>query len=324
MIEIFDVICIGAALVDMVAQVTRYPADDDEVFVSDLTLLSGGAAANTAYACAKIGLSTAFIGKLGGHDAFGNKILNDFKEVNVDTKFIKYSEHHGTGSAYIALNKRGDRRIYAHSGAANYLSKEDLLEKELINTKIIFLSSLKNLEPFIEAAIIGRNNKIPVVLNPGMLIIDQGLKNIKKLLEKIDFLILSQNEYASLFNIEECDLNEDLIQEKSSTLFKLGIQVIITTLGKKGALLLTSSRAELLPPLKLKSLIDTTGAGDAFSAGFVYGLVQNINLKFEHLKNNVKIGNFVAGNCIQELGARNGIPNREDLIFFLDSSNKKI
>ncbi len=324
MIEIFDVICIGAALVDMVAQVTRYPADDDEVFVSDLTLLSGGAAANTAYACAKIGLSTAFIGKLGGHDAFGNKILNDFKEVNVDTKFIKYSEHHGTGSAYIALNKRGDRRIYAHSGAANYLSKEDLLEKELINTKIIFLSSLKNLEPFIEAAIIGRNNKIPVVLNPGMLIIDQGLKNIKKLLEKIDLLILSQNEYASLFNIEECDLNEDLIQEKSSTLFKLGIQVIITTLGKKGALLLTSSRAELLPPLKLKSLIDTTGAGDAFSAGFVYGLVQNINLKFEHLKNNVEIGNFVAGNCIQELGARNGIPNREDLIFFLDSSNKKI
>lgn len=324
MIEIFDVFCIGAALVDMVAQVVRHPAEDDEVFVSNLTLLSGGAAANTAYACAKIGLSTAFIGKLGRHDTFGDKIINDFKEVNVATKFIKYSEHHGTGSAYIALNEKGDRRIYAHSGAANYLSKEDLLEKELINTKIIFLSSLKNLEPFIEAAIIGRNNKIPVILNPGMLIIDQGLKNIKKLLEKIDILILSQNEYATLFNIEECDLNEDLIQEKSSTLFNLGIQVIITTLGKKGALLLTSRRAELLPPLKLSSLIDTTGAGDAFSAGFIYGLVRNINLKFEHLKKNVKIGNFVAGNCIQKLGARNGIPSREDLNFFLNASNKKI
>ena len=54
MIEIFDVICIRVALVDMVAQVARHPTDDDEVFVSDLTLLSGGAAANTAYACAKI------------------------------------------------------------------------------------------------------------------------------------------------------------------------------------------------------------------------------------------------------------------------------
>jgi len=324
MIEIFDVICIGAALVDMIAQVVRHPANDDEVFVSDLTLLSGGAAANTAYACAKIGLSTAFIGKLGCHDTFGDKILNDFKEVNVTTKLIKYSEHHGTGSAYIALNEKGDRRIYAHSGAANYLSKEDLLEKELINTKIIFLSSLKNIEPFIEAATIGRNNKIPVILNPGMLISEQGLKNIKKLLEKIDILILSQNEYATLFDIEQCDLNEDLIQEKSSTLFNLGIQVIITTLGKKGAFLLTSSRAELLPPVKLSSLIDTTGAGDAFSAGFIYGFIRNINLKFEHLKNNVEIGNFVAGNCIQELGARNGIPNREDLNFFLNALNKKI
>ena len=157
-----------------------------------------------------------------------------------------------------------------------------------------------------------------------MLIIDQGLKNIKNLLEKIDILILSQNEYTTLFDIEDCDLNEDLIQEKSSTLFNLGIKVIITTLGKKGALLLTSSRAELLPPLKLSNLIDTTGAGDAFSAGFIYGLVRNINLKFEHLKNNIKIGNFVAGNCIQELGARNGIPSREDLNFFLNASNKKI
>jgi len=323
-IEIFDVICIGAALVDMVAQVVRHPTEDDEVFVSNLTLLSGGAAANTAYACAKIGLSTAFIGKIGNHDTFGNKIINDFKDVNVATKFIKYSEHHGTGSAYIALNEKGDRRIYAHSGAANYLSKEDLLENDLINTKIIFLSSLKNLEPFIEAAIIGRINKVPVILNPGMLIIDQGLKNIKKLLEHIDILILSQNEYATLFNIEECDLNEDIIQEKSITLFNLGIQVIITTLGKKGALLLTSNRIELLPPLKLGSLIDTTGAGDAFSAGFIYGLVRNINLKFEQLKNNVKIGNFVAGNCIQELGARNGIPSREDLKSFLNASNNKI
>ena len=60
-----DVICLGAALVDMVAQVKRHPIEDDEVFVSDLKLLSGGAAANTAYACAKLGLKTAFIGKLG-------------------------------------------------------------------------------------------------------------------------------------------------------------------------------------------------------------------------------------------------------------------
>ena len=72
----------------MVAQVERYPEQDDEVFVSNLTLFSGGAAANTVYACAKLGLKTAFIGKLGRDDVFGSKILNDFNDVNVKTKFL--------------------------------------------------------------------------------------------------------------------------------------------------------------------------------------------------------------------------------------------
>jgi len=106
MTKYFDVICIGAALVDMVAQVERYPENDDEVYVSDLKLLSGGAAANTAYACAKLGLKTAFIGKLGRDDVFGLKIIKDFNEVKVNTKLLIYSNEYRTGSAYVALNKK--------------------------------------------------------------------------------------------------------------------------------------------------------------------------------------------------------------------------
>jgi len=83
-----DVICIGAALVDMVAQVERHPQDDDEVFVSNLKLISGGAAANTAYVCAKLGLNTAFIGKLGIDDEFGRIIIKDFEDVALDISFF--------------------------------------------------------------------------------------------------------------------------------------------------------------------------------------------------------------------------------------------
>ena len=232
MIAIFDIICIGAALVDMVAQVERHPSDDDEVFVSNLSLLSGGAAANTAYACGKMGLSTAFIGKLGQNDIFSNKIINDFKDSSVETKLIKYSEDYKTGSAYVALNSKGDRRIYAHSGAANYLTKNDLSEKEISATKLIFLSSLRNIEPLSQAAEIGKSQNIPVILNPGMLIIDQGFNNIKNLLEKIDIIILSQREFRTLLNLKEDTLSETLIKKKSISFFTLGIKVIIITLGK--------------------------------------------------------------------------------------------
>ena len=324
MIEIFDIICIGAALVDMVAQVERHPSDDDEVFVLNLTLFSGGAAANTAYACGKMGLSTAFLGKLGQTDIFSNKIINDFKEASVETKLIKFSNIYKTGSAYVALDKKGERRIYAHSGAANYLTTSDLSEKEMLATKLIFLSSLRNIEPLLHAAKIGKNRNIPVILNPGMLIIDQGFDTIKKLLENINVLILSQREYKTLFNIKEEILSKTSIKENSKSLFDLNIEVIVVTLGKRGAYLLTPQHNILIQPLKLAKILDTTGAGDAFSAGFIFGLMQNLNLEFEPLKNDVKIGNFVAGQCIQKLGARNGIPGRKELNDFLSSVNKKI
>ena len=310
--ETFDVICLGAALVDMVAQVERHPLDDDEVFVSDLKLLSGGAAANTAYSCAKIGLSSAFLGKLGKNDVFGAKIIDDFNEVNVNTTLIKYSKQYGTGSAYVALNKEGDRRIYAHSGAANYLSKEDVIEKELKASKIIFLSSLKNIEPFIEAAKIGEKNNITVILNPGMLIIDQGLENISELLKKIDILILSQREFRTLLNLKD-RLDDEIIRDKAKILLGYGMKTLIITMGDKGAFLLTNKKSELIPAMKIEQVTDTTGAGDAFSAGFIYGFAQNLSFEFKDLKKNVIIGNFVAGKCIQELGARKGIPTSEEL-----------
>ena len=84
-------------------------------------------------------------------------------------------------------------------------------------------------------------------------------------------------------------------------------------MGERGAFLLTEQGSVLIPSVKVEQVVDTTGAGDAFSAGFIYGFVKNISYSFEDLKQNVKIGNIVAGECIQKLGARNGIPTFDQL-----------
>jgi ribokinase len=313
----FDVICIGAALVDMIAKVSRYPEDDDEVFVSDLKLQSGGAAANTAAACSTLGLDTAFIGKLGEADQFGKKILQDFKDVSVSTDFLKYSKDHTTGSAYVALNQNDkNRRIFAHSGAANYLSGEDILEKEIKTAKSIYLSSLKNIEPFLRSADIAQNEDIPVILNPGMLIIDQGFDTVKKLLQTIDIFILSDREFKTLMGVERKQLSETEYIKSAKQLQALTIDVIIVTLGKRGALLITDKDSIIIPPIGKEEVVDTTGAGDAFSAGFIYGFLHHLSYNFEKLATSVKLGNFVAGKCIQQLGARNGIPSEPEIKSF--------
>lgn len=313
----FDVICIGAALVDMIAEVSRYPEDDDEVFVSDLQLLSGGAAANTAGACSRLGLKAAFIGKLGDNDQFGKKILQDFKSVSVSTGYIKYSKTHTTGSAYVALNKKNKiRRIFAHSGAADYLSPDDIEENEIQSGKITYLSSLKNINPFIKAAETAQKSNIPVVLNPGMLIIEQGFDKIKPLLHQIDIFILSNREFITLMNLQSKSLKETDYVKTAEKLNALGIDVIIITLGHKGALLIVDGKSKITPPFEIENVKDTTGAGDAFSAGFIYGFLQHLDFNFKALTNSVKLGNFVAGRCIQHLGARNGIPSANEIKSF--------
>jgi len=314
MIKEFDIICIGAALVDIVAKVERHPINDDEVFVSDLKLFSGGAAANTAYACAKLGLNVAFIGKLGYNDEFGKKIINDFKEVPLNISLITYTNEYGTGSAYVVLTENGNRRIYAYSGAANTLSKKDIRTEDIVKTETLFLSSLKNFAPLKKAAKIARKNKIPVILNPGMLIIEQGFDIIKDFLNNIDILIISKREFHNLFHLSENNFIHQKVNKLAQNIFKLGIKLLIITLGREGAMMINSEKSELIKPIDLVQVVDTTGAGDAFSAGFIYGFINNNSFKFEDIRHSIKIGNFVAGRCIQQLGARKGIPKVNDLI----------
>lgn len=310
----FDVISLGAALIDMIAHVERFPKGDDEVFVPRLDMSCGGAAANTAVACAKLGLKTAFIGKLGADDEFGKIIIESFEKTGVNTSLLKYSNKIGTGSCFVALNREGERQLYAHSGAADLLEEEEILENEIIQSRIIYLSSLKNIKPFVRTAKIAKDNDIPVILNPGMLIIEQGLQAIKPLLKLIDILIFSYKEFTSLLSIKEDELSLDEIMSNLKLLFELGIKAIVVTLGSKGSALFTINSTEkiLVPPNEIE-VIDTTGAGDAFSAGFIYSFSRNFSYNFDDLKVHLPIGNLVASKCIQQIGARNGLPSAEEL-----------
>jgi len=310
----FNVISIGAALIDIIANVERFPLNDDEVFVPDLKIMCGGAAANTAVACAKLGLKTAFLGKIGDNDEFGKIIIRGFKNIGVDISLLKYSKEFGTGSCFVVLNKAGDRRLYAYSGAANVLEAKDIMEEEIKQSKIIYLSSLKNINPFIKAAKLAQKNDIPVVLNPGMLIIEQGLEKIKPLLNFIDVFIFSFKEFTSLLSIEDSDLTLEELKEKLKDLFSLGIRVIVVTMGSRGSSLFVSDNDEnILVPSSKVEVIDTTGAGDAFSAGFLYSFSKTLSYNINDLKEHLNVGNLVASKCIQKIGARNGLPTIEDL-----------
>lgn len=298
-----DVISVGAALIDMVAMVERFPQTDDEVYVPELTIGSGGSAANFAVACSRLGLKTGFIGKIGD-DFLGDQLIRDFEREGVDIQGVVRTSKIHTGMVYIPVDPDGNRRMFAFSGAANILTPEDLEDSYINSTRLLYVASLKNIPVLESAAELAKRKGILVSLNPGALIAEQGFENTRKLLSTTDIYISSMNEVDRLLDVREP-------KEAIEKLLQSGITKVAITLGSEGCIVGDNQEVHSVPNFKVEA-VDTTGAGDAFTAGFISGLLRNHNLE-----QCGKMGNASAALCITKVGARNGLPTLDQLISFL-------
>lgn len=302
-----DVISVGAALVDMVARVERFPKTDDEVYVPELRIGSGGSAANFAVACSRLGLRTGFIGKIG-EDFLGDRLIMDFEREGVDIKGIVRTGKIHTGMVYIPVDPNGNRRMFAFSGAANILDPRDLDSSYIDSTRLLYVASLKNIPVLESAAEHAKGKDILVSLNPGALIADQGYEKTKKLLSTTDIYISSMNEVGRLLKAKEP-------REAIKKLLQLGITKVAITLGSKGCVVADNRKQHSVPNFNVEP-VDTTGAGDAFTAGFIAGLLRDLDLE-----ECGRMGNATAALCITKVGARNGLPTQSQLESFLKENS---
>lgn len=264
-----DVISIGAILIDVIGIGERLPEREEEVFLDELITLPGGSAANTAAACARLGLKTGFIGKIGADD-FGEFLKSDLRSEGVDVSELKKTEQKKTGTCLIAMDRKRERHMYAFSGAANLLSPEDINPEYINSAKIVHLADLKNISPLIEAAQRAEGGT-KVSLNPGGLIIGLGYRKIKPLLKLTDIYISSKDEASKLYQTSEPE-------KLAYKLMAEGIEVVALTVGKEGCYVADAEKKMQIPGLKVRA-VDTTGAGDAFSAGFLYGMSKGLSLE---------------------------------------------
>ncbi len=302
--ETFDVISIGAVLVDMIALVDEFPKKDGESFVQDFKLMPGGAAANVAVTCSRLGLKTAFSGKIG-KDNFGDILLDDLalEKVHVqDTVIIDKAVN--TGSCYICVNKEGDRMIMAYSGAADLLSLDDLPLDVLSKAKWAHLSDMRNVASI--EALLESDLDINFSMSPGALIA-QNPSRAFRLAQHAKLIVGSRDEMSQIFRCSEDELDvitSDFIKEKPG-------KIIAITKGSEGATIYSEQGVDNIPIFKVP-VVDTTGAGDAFSAGMLYALT-----KGKTPKEAGRIAAACSALCIQEIGARSGPKNRKELVKFL-------
>ncbi len=300
-----NITVIGSSNTDMIIKVPRLPKPGETVLGGKFSTAPGGKGANQAVAAARSGGNVTFVARVGD-DIFGEQALKNFKEDGINTDFIIKDKEAPSGIAEIFVSEDGENSIAVALGANLNLSVYDVIAaKEAILSSDILLMQLEiPLKTVQYAAKLAFDNGIRVILNPA-----PGQPLPIEVLKTISILTPNETEAAMLTGIKIED--EGAAEDAGRILMSKGVNKVIITIGKKGALILDSSGSELVGGFKVHA-VDTTAAGDIFNGALAVALTEKKNI-WEA----VKFANAAAALSVTKLGAQPSAPKRKDILEFL-------
>ena len=297
----FDILGFGGLNVDKLFKVNKIATADGESFVMDFKEACGGSAANTIVGLAKLGCKVGFIGKVA-NDRGGKMLLDDFHREGVDTNGITLAKCGRSGTVMGFVDQKGERALYVDPGV------NDAIEFNEINKEYAFKTKFLHLTSFIGEKSFQTQKRLVEILPANvMLTLDPGELYARKAAALEPMM---KKAFVLMPNRKELELLTGTANYKKGAghLLEKGVKIVAVKLGTKGCYITDGKESHLIEAFKVK-VVDTTGAGDAFCAGFLYGLVLN-----KSVDECGRIGNFMASRCIMKMGARDGLPRLADLI----------
>jgi sugar/nucleoside kinase (ribokinase family) len=224
--------------------------------VEEVAIVSGGGATNTAVSFAKKELLTAVIAELG-NDPQSLLVQKDLEDAAVETRFLVQEQSETTAVSVVLIAADGGRSIMVYRGASAMLTKTDIPLNQ-IETRWVHITSLGGNMDLLKTILNwAKSNKVRVSLNPGMKEINHKDK-LLPLLPLVEILFLNLDEANALWGVNEKEI---------------GAYVTVITNGAHGGKAIIDGKDYLFDALKIKKVVDTTGAGDAFASGMVSGVL---------------------------------------------------
>ena len=279
-----QVAALGTCNIDFLMKVPRFSGIDDEVDVEELKISLGGSASNFAIDLSRAGVDVGIMARIGDDD-YGEFAARKLEKNGVQTdRLLKIQD--STGMTFISVDHKGERSIYTSMGAnAQFkLEKEDV--RYIKRTKLLHVTGM-----YIEVVEEASQHASILSFNPGTVLSSYGIDELKKIIKRAQILFLNKKEVYLLTGKN--------FHEGATDLVNMGIPMVVVTCGRQGACLYTPEEVLHSSSRKIESL-DSTGAGDAFAAGFIAGFIKNKNLN-----KCLQMGNLLASNCIGKLGAVN-------------------
>lgn len=309
----YDIITIGGAVRDFTFYIEPPKAKSSKficflpgakINIKDAYFTHGGGACNVSVGLANFGLKVAIIARVG-QDYSGRAIIDGLKKRKIETRFVQIDPKLHTGISAIIQPKGGERMILTYRGANDNLEIPDS-RFQIQDSRLVYVASLsgdwkKRLNKIYSRFKI-QDLRFKIVWNPGMIQLQAGKNKLAKFLKKTAVLILNKTESAILTGKSEKNIPLLL-----KSLYKLGPKIVVITCGKDGAFVMDKD-GTLYEPAHPVKRIDTTGAGDSFSSGFLAGLIL-----FNNVKKALKLGILNSAANLRKVGAQGGLLTKKDL-----------
>lgn len=293
-------VVVGSLNLDYSIGLERMPKPGQTVSADSLRLSPGGKGANQAYALGKLGCKTAMIGAVGKDDA-GRLLTGNLRSVGVDVSGIRESDT-PTGQAFITVERTGENAIIILAGANGEVSPADVDRgRKLIEDADCLVMQLEvPVETVLYAARLAKSLGKTVVLDPAPAV--SGLP--EELFALADFVKPNETELAVLTGmptdtVEHCEAAAKLLLQK-------GAGTVLVSLGSKGVLAVGKGNESILVPAVESEVVDTTAAGDCFTAAFVSAYDGD-------LKKALLYANTAASIAVSRPGAQASIPSAEEV-----------
>jgi sugar/nucleoside kinase (ribokinase family) len=262
------------------------------------TEMSGGSGANTIVGIAGLGARAAFVGKVKD-DQIGRLYTHDIRAAGVAFETRPASGGPATGCSYILITPDGERTMNTYLGAAQELMPADIDAAQVAASAMLYLEGYlwdpkSAKEAFVKASTIAHDAGRQVALTlSDSFCVDRYRGEFLDLMRKgtVDLIFANEAELHSLY--QTADFDTALTQLRSDT--KLGI----VTRSEKGCVVASKDGVVAVPAFPVQQMVDTTGAGDLFAAGFLFGLVRGAGHE-----NCGRLGALAAAEVIQHIGAR--------------------
>jgi ribokinase len=297
----FDVVGFGALNVDKLFKVNKIAGAEEEGFIMDCEEACGGSAANTSVGLARLGCKVGFIGKVA-EDREGKMLIEDFRKEGIDTDGIIHAKNGRSGTVMGFVDKKGERALYVDPGVNDSITFDEINKEYASQTKFLHLTSFVGEKSFqTQRKLVEATPKnVKLSLDPGELYARKRLEALGSLVKRAFVLMPNRGELELLTKKADYREGAEFLLEK-------GVEIVAVKLGSKGCYVTDGKQSHNVEPFKVK-VVDTTGAGDAFCAGFLYGLISG-----KSLYECGRVGNFVASRCIMKMGARTGLPILKNL-----------